>query len=56
MPYEFEVQRDYSRFDYGANWVANTSGGGPRQDIGFNVQECFKLYAPVTCGVLSNVA
>ena len=56
VPYEFEVQRDYSRFDYGANWVANTSGGGPRQDIGFNVQECFKLYAPVTCGVLSNVA
>jgi hypothetical protein len=56
VPFRFRVQRDYSRFDYGANWVANTSGGGPRQDIGFTVTETFEHRAPVTCGILSNVA
>lgn len=54
-PLSFRVQRDYSQFQYGANMVANTLGGGPRNDFDVTVRETFALRAPLTCGVLSNV-
>jgi len=54
-PMRFRVQRDYSQFAYGANFVAGTLGGGPRQDFDVTVRETFELKAPLTCGVLSNV-
>lgn len=56
VPFRYRVQRDYSRFDYGANWVPNSLGGGPRQDIGFTVRETFENRAAATMGVLSNIA
>jgi hypothetical protein len=55
VPFRYRVQRDYTRFDYGANWVPSSLGGGPRQDIGFTVRETFENRAAPTQGVLSNI-
>lgn len=46
--------RDYADFSYGANW--SQGGLGPREDFEIRTVEAFQNKAPVTMGVLSNIA
>lgn len=51
-----ETQLDYWRFDYGANRVANTTGGGPRYDFEVRSIQAFRNKAGAVMGVLDNIA
>lgn len=48
--------RDYYAYEYAANRVANTLGGGPRHDVAVRSMETFVNRAPVACGIIQNVA
>lgn len=48
--------RDYSSFDYGANYNPGSAGGGPRSDTEVRSIETLVNRAPSTCGVLANCA
>jgi hypothetical protein len=52
---EVRTLRDYSQFDYGANRQSGTNGG-PRKDFEIRSVEAFVNRAPVTMGILVNVA
>jgi len=54
----FEVRclEQYRQYQYGAARIANTLNGGPRDDYEvFNI-EALVCKAPVSCGVISNIA
>lgn len=55
-PMEVRTLDDYYAFEYAANYVPNTQGGGPRNDIAVRALETFVLRAPVTCAILCNIA
>ena len=54
-PYSFRVQRDLSQFAYGANFTANTAGGGPRNDFDITTRLTFANRVAPLMGILSNV-
>ncbi len=53
---EVETLYDFFRFDYGAQRVANTTGGGPRYDFEVRSRQAFKCKASPTFGVIDNIA
>jgi hypothetical protein len=55
-PFEVRTLDDYYAFEYAANYVPNTAGGGPRNDIAVRTLETLVVRAPVTCGMICNIA
>jgi hypothetical protein len=54
--FEVRCQYDTMRFDYAANYTANTLGGGPRYDYEIRSLETLVNRAPVAQCVASNIA
>lgn len=54
-PFELRTLQDVTQFDYGAPLVVGANGG-PRDIWDVSSIETFVNRAPVTCGVLSNIA
>jgi hypothetical protein len=50
------LQEDYVDIPYAANRIANTAGGGPREEFEVRAMETFRNEAPAAHAVLSNVA
>lgn len=50
-----ETQRDYARFDYGANYNPGVVGGGPRNDFEVRSRQAFRNKASAVMGVLANI-
>jgi hypothetical protein len=55
-PFHVRTLDDMYAFEYAANYVPNTVGGGPRNDIAVRSLETQVVRAPVTCGVVDNIA
>jgi len=55
-PFQVRTLDDYYAFEYAANYNPGTSGGGPRNDIAVRALETLVVRAPVTCGVIANIA
>jgi hypothetical protein len=53
--YEVRCQYDTMRFDYAANLVPNTSGGGPRYDFEVRSMETLVNRAPIAQAVATNI-
>ena len=53
---EVRTLRDYSQFDYGINRNQGVAGGGPRKEFEIRSVEAFVNRAPVSMGVISNIA
>jgi hypothetical protein len=53
---KFRTLRDYSSFAYGASYNPGVAGGGPREDFEIRSVETLVNRAPVTFGVISNIA
>lgn len=53
---EVRTLRDYSQFDYGINRAQGVSGGGPRKEFEIRSVEAFVNRAPVSMGVIGNIA
>lgn len=53
--FERRTLRDVAEFDYGVSLAAGANGG-PREEWDVSSLETFVNRAPVTCGVLSNIA
>jgi hypothetical protein len=51
-----ETLRDYQRFDYFPNYVANSSAGGPRHEFDVRCFEAFETVVGPTMAVLANIA
>ena len=51
-----ETLRDYQRFDYAPNYVANSATGGPRHEFDVRCFEAFETVVGPTMGVLANIA
>lgn len=54
--YEVRCQFDTMRFDYAANLVTNTLGGGPRYDFEIRSMETLVNRAPLAQAVATNIA
>ena len=48
--------RDYQRFDYGINYVANSATGGPRHEFDIRCREAFETSVGPLMGVMVNIA
>lgn len=55
-PFQVRTLDDYYAFEYAANYNPNTAGGGPRNDVAVRCLETPVVRAPVTCGVVCNIA
>lgn len=55
-PFQVRTLDDYYAFEYAPNYNPGVSGGGPRNDIAVRVLETPVVRAPVTCGVVGNIA
>jgi hypothetical protein len=53
---EVRTLRDMSQFDYATSRVAGSAGGGPRKEFEIRSVEAFVNRAPVSMGILSNIA
>lgn len=53
---EVRTLRDYSLFDYGVQYIANTSGGGPRRQFEVRSIEAFINRVPSSMGMIANFA
>jgi hypothetical protein len=54
--HEIRTLREVADYEYASARVAGQSGGGPRFDGETYATEVYVNRAPVSCGVLSNVA
>lgn len=54
--FEVRCQYDTMRFDYAANYTANTLGGGPRYDFEIRSMETLVNRAPVAQAIACNIA
>lgn len=52
---EIETLEDYAEIPYAANRVANTAGGGPREEFEVRTFQTLKNHAPVAHAVLTNI-
>ena len=55
-PFSVRTLDDYYAFEYAANYNPGVAGGGPRNDIAVRCLETPVVRAPVTCGVVANIA
>ena len=55
-PFSVRTLDDYYAFEYAANYNPGVAGGGPRNDIAVRCLETPVVRAPVTCGVVCNIA
>lgn len=51
-----ETLRDYQRYDYGINYVANSATGGPRHEFDIRCFEAFETSVAPMMAVLANIA
>ena len=55
-PFSVRTLDDYYAFEYAPNYAPGVQGGGPRNDVAVRCLETAVVRAPVTCGVVCNIA
>ena len=55
-PISVRTLDDYYAFEYAANYAPGVQGGGPRNDLAVRTFETLVVRAPVTCGVIQDLA